>query len=179
MSLEESINALVKAITENTAAMVERTGLARSLYVEKEVAEPGLTREQVAEGLSEARIAASTNNLGAVERGVANRIAAAEVAEAKKPGRPRKTPPSPIDAAASSTPATNTPGSAPAVASTSAKGTYADLQQLVPQLAEEKGRNAAIKVFADLGFANGRELQEKAPERIGEAVEAFRAALAS
>ena len=105
-------------------------------------------------------------------------------AETKKgPGRPKKEalPPAPLDlSAGGATDATQ--GTAQGAASGSATsgkaaGTYDDLKVLVPQVAEKHGRNRVLAIYADLGVANGQELQAKLPAKIPEAVEAFRAAL--
>jgi glucose-6-phosphate isomerase len=57
------------------------------------------------------------------------------------------------------------------------EGTYADLQVLVPKLAEAQGRSAAVAIFNQLGVESGKDLQAKHPEKIGAAVKLFRAAL--
>ena len=119
--------------------------------------------------------------------------AAAPTADTKRgPGRPRKeAPASPLEQAAakqpdlSAQPADSKVGSsgapagetAPASTSMTTSGTYADLQRLVPALAEAQGRSKAVALFAQLGVASGKELQEKAPDKIPAAVQLFRQAL--
>ena len=118
--------------------------------------------------------------------------AAAPGVEKRPPGRPPKNnkeapPASPLEqaAAASSEPAQSAASSAgktPSAGSSSTpsappSGTYADLQVLVPQLAEAQGRAAAVAIFAELGVASGKQLQAEKPELIGKAVKLFRAAL--
>lgn len=96
----------------------------------------------------------------------------ADTGTGKPRGRPPKNPPpaSPIEQAASVSSSTTT--TAPA-----ATGTYADLQRLVPKLAADKGRSAVIEVFAQVGVSNGKELQEKFPEKIPQAVAMFKQAV--
>lgn len=121
--------------------------------------------------------------------------------EKRPPGRPpgsgkkkEEPPASPLEQAASSSasaaPAEQSETSAKSASdaktvasSTSAtsasptEGTYADLQVLVPKLAEIKGRSSAVAIFQALGVESGKELQAKQPGKIGEAVKLFRAAL--
>jgi len=155
MSLEEKVSALVDAISANTDALQHLAASIRGLGVDKVVQVP----------------AAATG-----EKAVDKPVDKSKKETAKKL---KETPPAdPLSVAASTT--TATPANAPAVASGSAaaEGTYADLQVLVPELAEKKGRSAAMSIFAELGFPNGKELAAKAPEMIPAAVAAFRKALA-
>jgi hypothetical protein len=105
--------------------------------------------------------------------------------EKRPPGRPpgsgkkkEEPPASPLEQAGASPGEKNSAASSPSATSSPApEGTYADLQVLVPKLAESKGRSAAVAIFQMLGVASGKELQEKQPGKIGEAVKLFRAAL--
>ena len=98
--------------------------------------------------------------------------------EKRKPGRPPKSPAEKAaDSAAASAEKASPSGTGTATAEAADGGTYADLQRMVPALAEAKGRSAAVALFAKLGVASGKELAEKHPEKIGAAVALFRAAL--
>ena len=130
----------------------------------------------------------------AAGRAIGNKTAATQTTEPapapapaqevkRGPGRPRvnkgEPPASPLEQASSApstTPAPSSEESSPAGIATS-EGTYADLQGLVPAVAEKHGRSKAVALFASLGVANGKELQEKHPKSIPAAVALFRAAL--
>jgi hypothetical protein len=119
-------------------------------------------------------------------------VPVAPPADKRPPGRPPKAttapPPAPLGAAAAAAvAATAPPVPAPPPAAVKAKAepdlatppeaTYEDLSAAVNAVAEKRGRSAAVALFAKLGFASGRELKEKAPEKIGEATRLFREAL--
>lgn len=108
---------------------------------------------------------------------------AAELAAAAVPAKPRLGRPpgstKKVEGAAPASPLEQAAQGAAVVQalSTAPDGTYADLQVLVPKLAEEQGRSKVIAIFAQVGVGSGKELQEKAPDKIPAAVVLFRQAL--
>jgi len=91
---------------------------------------------------------------------------------------PKEAPAAPLEQAATARTAEPAIAVEPTVSgATTPDGTYADLAQLVPAVAEKHGRSKAVALFATLGVANGKELQEKHPKLIPAAVALFRAAL--
>jgi pyruvate dehydrogenase E2 component (dihydrolipoamide acetyltransferase) len=99
-----------------------------------------------------------------------------------KPRGRQAAPPSPIEAAAAPAPAPTpapAPAAVPVASATSASptdGTYADLQTLVPQVAEKLGRAKAVELFAKVGATSGLAIKDD-PVKVAEAVRLFRSAL--
>lgn len=129
----------------------------------------------------------SNHHLAAAVRGanfVAPKMLAAPTDPADPKPKPRATtkvkepPASPAAAAASTTSSTqdNVQGAAAGSAKPGELG-YEDLAEIVPKVAEKHGRARAVEVFATFGVSGGKELQAKHPEKIADAVRAFRAAL--
>ena len=164
MSLEEKLSALVDAVSANTDALQHLAAAIRGNGIATVVTK-----------------AVDNSALPTPEKAVDKVVEKSEkAASTKSRGKKVEPPESPLAISAGESTPPATPASAPAAASGSgpAEGTYADLQVLVPELAEKKGRSAAMGIFAELGFPNGKELAAKAPELIPQAVVLFRKALA-
>jgi hypothetical protein len=166
MSLEETLSALVDAVSANTDALQHLAAAIRGNGITTVVPK-----------------AVDNSALPAPEKAVDKSVEKSEKAAPVKSRASKKVdaPAAPLDLSVAASTPSATPASAPAAASGSeakAEGTYADLQVLVPELAEKKGRSAAMGIFAELGFPNGKEMAAKAPQLIPEAVKMFRKALA-
>lgn len=165
MSLEETLSRLVDAVNANTDAMLHLASSYRQAPSQP------------------AGVNASTKTS---ENATASTPAASSPPSTEKPKRLKAPPPAPADLASPETsppaaaPTASTPASVPAAASGSedADGTYADLQQLVPEYATKHGRKAAMELFAKLGVTSGTELQKaEHAAKVPEAVRLFRAGL--
>ena len=92
-------------------------------------------------------------------------------------GRPRKDPPAaPMDLATTA-PSSPTPAAGTqSTASQAATGEYAELQRLVPKVAELKGRSEALALFAKLGVKSGPDMMAHNPEKLPAAIALFKTA---
>ena len=152
MSLEEKLSALVDAVAANTDALQHLAAAHRSQQI-------------VAATQASATTAANSAIGGAAAQQNAQTVVDPAAPPKRGPGRPRSAPASPAEqAAAKGATTSNTQGSAPAAANGSGGAaseslTYADLQEVVPKVAEKLGRSKAIALFAELGVTSGKDLQ--------------------